>query len=225
MTTILLATAAGGAAGALAGVPTRWLLTRLRRGAAVGPAWCELALGLLWGAGGAALGAGVLPVRAVPLLGVLSWLAVAGSVTDLLRRRLPDVLTLPALPMVLVALAPAGGAAVLRGAGGALLLAGVYATVHVVMPRGLGAGDVKLALPVGAALAGAGWPVLVLGTVVAAVLGAGLAGVAVATGRAGRGTGLPHGPVLLAAALLVVSVTVAGPGPPAPGPPALAVVG
>lgn len=199
-----------GAAGVLAGAATRRLLARLRRGAPVPAPWCEVATAAGWAAAGAAVAAGALPAGALPLLLVLCWLGVAGSAVDLACRRLPDALTLPALPAVLAALGVAGADPVLRGLGGAVLLAGAYAVVHLAAPRSLGAGDVKLALPVGAALAGPGWPVLVLGVLVAAVLGVVVAGGAVVTGAAGWRTRLPHGPVLLAAALVAVVLGAAG---------------
>ncbi|SFN59892.1 leader peptidase (prepilin peptidase) / N-methyltransferase [Pseudonocardia ammonioxydans] len=200
LVTVLLAGAAGGLAGAL----TRRWLARLRRGVAVDPPWCEAGLAVLWAV------LGVLAARWVPLLAVLCWLGVAGAATDLLRRRLPDALTLPALPVVLAALVPAGPAAVLRGVAGAVLLAGVYAAVHLVSPVAMGAGDVKLAAPVGAAVTGGAWAGLPVAAVLAAVLSAVVAAGALLAGRARWGSGLPHGPVLLGSALVVVTAGATG---------------
>lgn len=209
--TILLTAVGTIVAGLTAGWVARRLPARLWRGAAPFPPWCEVGLAAGWGAIGTAVAAGVVPIRAAPLLAVLSWLAVVGSAVDLRYRRLPDALTLPALPAVLLALLAAGPSAVPRGAGGAALLAGGYAVVHLAAPRALGAGDVKLALPVGAALAGAGWPVLPFGVALSAVLGVVVAGAAVTAGRAEWRTRLPHGPVLLAAALVAVTLGVTDP--------------
>lgn len=203
----LLVTLGAGAAGALAGIPTRWWLVGSARGAPVRPPWCEAGLGVLWAVAGWLVVTGRLDPRWAPLLAGLCWLAVAGSATDLLRHRLPDALTLPALPAALLALVPAGGPAVARGLGGALLLAGAYALVHLVSPAAMGAGDVKLAGPVGAAVAGPGWAALPVAAALAAVLSAVVAGAVLVTGRAGRGSRVPHGPALLGAAL---AVTLAG---------------
>ena len=204
--TVLLAGAAGGLAGAL----TRRWLARLRRGVAVDPPWCEAGLAVLWAVLGVLVAAGALAARWVPLLAVLCWLGVAGAATDLLRRRLPDALTLPALPVVLAALVPAGPPAVLRGLAGAVLLAGAYAAVHLVSPVAMGAGDVKLAAPVGAAVTGGTWAGLPIAAVLAAALSAVVAAGALLAGRARWGSGLPHGPVLLGAALVVVTAGATG---------------
>ncbi|MFP5021430.1 prepilin peptidase [Pseudonocardia phyllosphaerae] len=213
----LCAVLLAGGLGVLAGIRTRRWLAGLPRGAVVPPPWCEAALGLLWACTAGLVATGVLDAAAAVPVAVLCWLAVAGSATDLVHRRLPNALTLPALPVVLLALAPAGWDAVARGAAGAALLAGAYAVVHLVSPVSLGAGDVKLALPVGAALGGAGWPVLLAGAVAAAVLAGAVAAGAVLAGRAALGSRLPFGPVLLAAALASVTAAgVLGTGGPAP---------
>jgi leader peptidase (prepilin peptidase)/N-methyltransferase len=200
----LLAAGAGALAGALTGALTRWWLARLRRGAPVGPPWCEAGTAALWAVLAALAAAGAVEARWVPLLAALGWLAVAGSATDLLGRRLPNALTLPAVPLVAGALLPAGAGAVLRGVAGAVLLAGAYAAVHLVSPVAMGAGDVKLALSVGAAVTGSAWSALPLAAVLAAVLSTVVAGGAAVAGRARWGSRLPHGPVLLASALVVV---------------------
>ncbi|MBP2368698.1 prepilin peptidase [Pseudonocardia parietis] len=209
----LLPLAAGllaGAAGAWAGALTRRWLARLRRGAPVEPPWCEIGVGVLWSALGVLVAGGLLDVRWAPLLAVLSWLGVAGAATDLLRHRLPNALTLPALPVVLLALVPAGPAAVLRGLAGAVLLAGAYALVHLASPGAMGAGDVKLAGPVGAAVTGTAWVALPVSAVLAMLLSAAVAAFALVAGRARWGSALPHGPVLLGSALVVVVAGVAG---------------
>ncbi|TDH50496.1 prepilin peptidase [Mycobacterium eburneum] len=75
------------------------------------------------------------------------WLAVLCGY-DIGCRRLPNWLTLPGAVAIL-----AGAALVGRGgpaAAGAVALAGVYLLVHLVAPTALGAGDVKLALGLGA---------------------------------------------------------------------------
>jgi leader peptidase (prepilin peptidase) / N-methyltransferase len=217
------------AVGVLAGAGARMLLRRLRRGARIPPPRCELGVAAAWAATGAAWAAGGLPAAWLPVVLGLGWLGVAAGAVDLCHRRLPNALTVPALPAALLLLLPVGPAAVVRGAGGAVLAVAVHVAVHLVDRRAVGAGDVKLAAPLGAVLAAVAWPALLLGAVVAALLtsaaaGAGTGAVAdrapegagargpwrPAAARAGpvRGRGLrgrtvPHGPSMLAATWLV----------------------
>ena len=199
-------------AGLLAGVVARRLLARLRRGAQVPPPWCELGVGTAWGATGAAAGAGAVPAAWVPAVLGLGWLAVAAAAVDVLHRRLPDALTLPALPAALVLLLPLGYPAVLRGAVGAAVAVAAYAALHVAAPRAMGGGDVKLAGPLGAVLAAAGWPALVLAALAAALLTGGTALVAaLLRGLDERRAAVPHGPSMLGAGWLVTLMAAAAP--------------
>jgi leader peptidase (prepilin peptidase) / N-methyltransferase len=197
------------APGLLAGAGARLLLRRLRRGARVPPPWCELAVALAWGAVGAAAGVGVVPVLWLPVLLGLGWLAVAAGAVDLRHHRLPDALTLPALPLALLLLAPLGPEVVLRAGVGAVLAFAAYAAVHLAAPAALGAGDVKLAAPLGAVLAGVSWEALVVGGVLAAIV-SGAAAVVLLVVRGRRGV-LPHGPSMLLAGLLVAAAGARGP--------------
>jgi leader peptidase (prepilin peptidase) / N-methyltransferase len=197
------------AAGLLAGAGARLLLRRLRRGTRVPPPWCELGVALAWGAVGAAAGAGVVPVLWLPVLLGLGWLAVAAGAVDLRHHRLPDALTLPALPLALLLLVPLGAEVVLRAGWGAVMALAAYAAVHLAAPAAMGAGDVKLAAPLGAVLAGVSWEVLVAGGLLAAIFSGAVAGVALLT--RGRGCAVPHGPSMLLAGLLVVAVGARGP--------------
>jgi leader peptidase (prepilin peptidase)/N-methyltransferase len=206
------------AAGVVAGGAARLLLRRLRRGARVPPPWCEVGVAVAWGATGAAAGAGALPPRWMPVLLALGWVGVAVGAVDVCHRRLPDALTLPALPLVLLLLVPLGPAAVLRGAAGAAVAFAAHALVHLAAPRALGAGDVKLAAPLGAVLAAASWSALAQAGVLAALL-SGASAVAVLVVPWSRGDGLrsrwraalPHGPPMALAAWLVTLVSSLGP--------------
>ncbi|GAA4685437.1 hypothetical protein GCM10023215_20750 [Pseudonocardia yuanmonensis] len=166
--------------GMLGGAAGRVLLRRLRRGTRVPPPWPDVAVGVPWAGVGGAAGAGVLPWSWAPLLLGAAWLAVVASIVDLRHHRLPDALTLPALPAALLLAVPLGVASVGRAAAGAAVLAGSYLLVHAVSPRSLGLGDVKLAAPVGALLAAASWPALLLGCALTAVVSAVMAGFVVA---------------------------------------------
>ncbi|GAA1304804.1 prepilin peptidase [Pseudonocardia xinjiangensis] len=194
-----------GVAGCAAGTVARVLLGRLRRGARIRPPWCELTVGTLWGGTAAGWAAGVLPAAWLPVLLGLGWFGVAAGAVDVVHRRLPDALTLPALPAALLLLLPVGGPAVLHAAAGAAVAAGAHAAVHLLARGAMGAGDVKLAAPLGAVLAATGWPALALAAVLAAVLTAALGVGALAAGTPRRGGAVPHGPSMLASTWLVAS--------------------
>ncbi|MGQ0572676.1 MAG: prepilin peptidase [Pseudonocardia sp.] len=195
------------ALGVLAGAGARIVVGRLRRGVRVGPPWCELAVGLTWAVAGGAWAAGALAGEWLPVLLGLGWVGVALAAVDVVRRRLPDALTLPALPLVLVLLVPLGAGAVLRGAAGAAIAVGAHAAVRWWSPRALGGGDVKLAGSLGAVLAAGSWMALALAAVLAAVLTAGVALACLLGGRVARGDAVAHGPSMLLATWLVTLAT------------------
>jgi leader peptidase (prepilin peptidase)/N-methyltransferase len=219
--------------GMLAGGAGRVLLAGMRRGTAIPPPWCELAVGVLWAALGGAAAAGLVPLTWVPLLAGAAWLAVVLGAVDLREHRLPDALTLPAFPAVVALVAPLGWGAVGRALAGGILLVAVHLVVHTVSPAALGLGDVKLAGPVGVCLAAGSWSALLLGCALMAVL-SGLLGAAVgaralvggrpaapvgvvaregplARGRPQRAVPeLPHGPSMLAAAWLTALAAAVG---------------
>ena len=129
---------------------------------------------------------------------VAAWL-VALSVIDARRHRLPNALTLPGAVVIVAAAAGVGhGGAAL--AGGAALF-GVYLAVHLASPAAMGAGDVKLALGLGALTGAFGvgaWLVAALGAQLLTVAGAVLI----------RRRVLPHGPAMCAAAALGVMLAI-----------------
>lgn len=177
-----------GLGGLLMGAASRWLLTRLRRGVVVNPPWPELAGGLL-----AALAAFRHPPPTwlpVPLL--LGVIAVPLAAADLACRRLPDALTLPAYPLLSVALLEFEPSLVGRVILGALAFGGAHALVRALAPGSLGGGDVKLAGALGLVLGALGWPDLIIAPVLAAATTLLLA-------LARRAKSAPHGPGLLAA--------------------------
>lgn len=180
-----------GCAGLVAGWLARRVLARLPRGARVRRGWCELGVAMLWAVSGWA-------AAWTPVLLVLGWLTVALTATDLLHHRLPDALTLPAAPVAVLLLVPAGGQVALRATLGAGLLVAAHTAVHLAAPAALGAGDVKLAGTVGAVLGGVSWSALLLGPALAALLTAAVAVAGLLVGRLGRSDPLPHGPAMLA---------------------------
>ncbi|MFJ8085035.1 prepilin peptidase [Streptomyces sp. NPDC096205] len=145
-----------------------------------------------------------------PELGVWLLLAPVGvllAAVDFRVKRLPDPLT---LPLAAAALALLGGAAAApEHAGewtsalfGSLALAAGYFVLFLINPGGMGFGDVKLALGVGAALGWYGWGTLMLGTFAGFLLGALYGGALVVARRANRKTAIPFGPFLIAGAFL-----------------------
>ncbi|MGH3751448.1 MAG: prepilin peptidase [Pseudonocardiaceae bacterium] len=195
----VLAAVTGAAAGAGGAV----LLRRIPRGVRVPVPVCAVLVAVLWAVAGER--ADGLPVWWWPVPLVLAWAGVLLGAADVVARRLPDALTLPAYPVVavllVIAAAGVGGTDLLvRAVGGALLWAGGYAAVRLIAPSALGGGDVKLAGSLGALAAAASWPGLLLAVLAATVLTAVVAGPARMLGY----RDVPHGPAMLAAAWLVV---------------------
>ena len=140
------------------GAGVRAGLSRVRRPVLVPPGWCELGTAVACAVVATAAVVGAVSPARVPGLMVVSVLAVAGSATDALTGRLPDVLTLPALGLGLASLAPFGSLP--TGLVGVLALGGLHAAVALAAPATLGGGDVKLAAALGgplAATAGGRW--------------------------------------------------------------------
>ncbi|MFJ4832906.1 prepilin peptidase [Streptomyces sp. NPDC088747] len=152
---------------------------------------------------GLALATGTRPELVVWLL--LAPVGVLLAVVDFTVQRLPDALTLPLAAAALALLGPA--AAVPEHAGdwptallGALALGGAYFLLFLINPNGMGFGDVKLALGLGAVLGWYGWSVVFLGTFAGFLLGALYGAWLVVVRRAGRKSSIPFGPFLIAGA-------------------------
>lgn len=147
---------------------------------------------------------GVLP--AVAGTAVLLW-ATQLSLIDVRQRRLPNALTLAGAAVILAAAAVCGrGPAALLGAAA---LGGLYLAVHLIDPAGLGGGDVKLAVALGALTGALGAPVWLLAALGAPLLTA-VAGTAAALRHRGeaRRIAIPHGPSMCAASLLAAALVV-----------------
>lgn len=134
-------------------------------------------------------------------LALLVWLT-ALSVCDIREQRLPNVLTVPGALAVLAVATAAG-----RGwpaAAGAAALTAVYLLMHLAAPSALGAGDVKLAVGLGAVTGWFGADVWLLAALAAPLLTA-LCGVVAAC--RGRRT-VPHGPSMCVASAVAVGLAV-----------------
>lgn len=193
-------------------------LDRARRlGTPVSSGWTiELATTFLLGAVAARFGLGP---DAAPYVVVVATL-VTVTVTDLRDRRVPNRVIYPSMVASAGIMAPS---ALLLGeperlwwaASGAAIFSGVLLVIHLAYPHGLGRGDVKLAVVLGAALGWLRppWPDALLlvawALSVASALGLCLAaiGVPAATGRDGGRrfqVGVPFAPALSAATIVVV---------------------
>ncbi|CAM2935362.1 prepilin peptidase [Saccharomonospora xinjiangensis] len=205
---ICLGTAAGWAASRLLAATTR-----RARPAPVPVVPCAVATGVLWGVLWALKSGGTFPEWWLPVPLAATVVAVPLAVADVLHRRLPDVLTVPAYALAALAVC----AAALGGPGPPLVVAavigcaaalGFHLLVCALAPGAFGAGDVKLSGSLGALAAAAGWPTLVVSFGLASLLTSLLAVVAVCAGVARWRDGVPHGPGLLVA----TSVSVSFPG-------------
>ncbi|MFE7269323.1 prepilin peptidase [Streptomyces sp. NPDC057623] len=145
-----------------------------------------------------------------PELAVWLLLAPVGvllTVVDFRVRRLPDPLTLtlavaaPAL-LGLVALVPEHAGDWSTALWATLALGAGYYVLWLVNPGGMGFGDVKLALGVGAVLGWYGWSTVMLGTFAGFLFGTLYGWGLVILRRAGRKTAIPFGPFLLAGAFV-----------------------
>ncbi|MFF5988715.1 prepilin peptidase [Prauserella flavalba] len=204
---------------AVAGLVIGWaasrVLSRARRPAAVPVRWCAGGTASAWAVAAWRWSADGMPGWWLPVPLAVTALAVPLALADLRHRRLPDVLTVPAYPLVGTAVSVAavtgpGGALAFRAASAAVLFAGAHALVHAVAPAALGAGDVKLSGSLGGVLGATGWPALVVAACTAAVVTLVLAAAAALLRvRRWRG-GVPHGPGLLAVTCLIALFPGAG---------------
>lgn len=148
------------------------------------------------------------PSWVLPALLYLAAVAVALALIDLDVQRLPDAIVLPSylVGAALLALAswnPGGESdwsALLRALIGAAALFAFYFAAALVYPAGMGLGDVKLAGVLGMYLAWFGWGAFAVGAFAAFLLGGLFAIGLMVARRAGRKSGIPFGPWMLAGA-------------------------
>lgn len=133
--------------------------------------------------------------------------AVLLATVDIRVHRLPDQLTLPLAaitPLLLLGaeLLPYDAGSWLHALLGGLVLGGGYFVLFLIHPNGMGFGDVKLALSLGAVLGWYGWGVLFAGTFAGFLLGS-LYGLGLVVARRGnRKSAIPFGPFMIGGALL-----------------------
>lgn len=136
-------------------------------------------------------------VQLVSGLVIVCW-CVALSIIDVTVRRLPNCFTVPGYFVVLVGAVSMGTG--WAAAVGSVMLAGLHLLMHVISSASLGAGDVKLALPLGAITGLGGAQVWLYSALLAPLITLVLA---VVMARRSR---IPHGPSMCGAALLALLI-------------------
>lgn len=148
---------------------------------------------------------------ALPAFLYLAAIGLALALIDLDTHRLPDAIVLPSYPvaaalLVLASWGEGDWAALVRAAIGGAALWVLYFALAVAKPGGMGFGDVKLAGVLGLYLGWVGWGALVVGAFAAFLLGGIFSIGLLLSGRAGRGSGIPFGPWMIAGAAIGVLV-------------------
>jgi len=126
------------------------------------------------------------------------------AVIDVARHQLPRALVLPLYPILLALLSLAATtdgrfSDLARATGGMIVLTGAYLAIALLSRGGIGAGDVRLAGPVGLVLAWQSWVAVFFGTVLTFTFG-GVMALAVGAGRDSREAEIPFGPAMLGGA-------------------------
>jgi len=197
----------GALIGAFAGWGIRLLLATLRRGVVVRRPVLELASATITGLGVSTTWPG-------PLVALVVWaglLAVALSAVDLVHHRLPDALTLPAIPISAaiiagVELAAPGTGSPVTAVLVAVVGTGLFWALAALAPRAMGLGDVKL-LPSLALMTGyVSIAAALLALMIAFVLGALVALGGLTMRRLSMTSAIPLGPFLLAGCWLVLAI-------------------
>ncbi len=165
----------------------------------------ELVTGVLF----AAVGARFAHSWALPAYLVLAGALIALSAIDLEHYLLPNRILYPADGAVVVLLAAASAAEHDWGAFARAAIAGgiafaIFLTIHLVSPRGMGFGDVRLSFLLGFSLGWLGWGEVAGGLFSGFLYGA-VVGVALIAFRVkGRKQQIPFGPYLAAGAMTFV---------------------
>lgn len=141
----------------------------------------------------------------------LALIGVRLALIDLVELRLPTALIAPLYPATFGLLSVAAAVDgtyldLLRGTLGMIVLPVVYLALAILSQGGIGAGDIRLAGPVGLALAWQSWAAVLAGTVIA-FLYANVAVLAILVNRRGaRHTPVPFGPAMLAGVFTIVLI-------------------
>jgi len=166
-------------------------------------------LELLTGALFAAVAARVASPWEIPAYCLLAATLVALSAIDLMYMRIPSKIVYPSglAGAVLLVVASAGThewSALLRALVGGAAALGVILTIHLIVPRGMGFGDVRLAGLCGGFLGWLGYWVDVTGIWLSFIVGGAVAVVLLLGGRASKGSHVPFGPFLAVGTMTAV---------------------
>ena len=141
------------------------------------------------------------------LTGALVALAVIDFETYLLPNRIVYPLTLVSLALFGLGAALDGDLdSYLRGLLAAVIAFMIFFVLHLVSPRSMGFGDVKLSFTLGLSLGVLGWGELVLGLFLGFFYGAVIGIVLIATKIRGKGQAVPFGPFLAAGAITAILI-------------------
>jgi leader peptidase (prepilin peptidase)/N-methyltransferase len=146
----------------------------------------------------------------------LAVIGVALTQIDVAAQRLPDRLTLPAYPALIILLTAAAAvdddwAALLRAVLGGIAIGAGYALLALASGGQVGGGDVKVAGLIGLMLGWLSWPTLLAGACAGFVLAAATSVVLLIARRMSRHSRISFGPFLLGGALLAALATAASP--------------
>lgn len=136
--------------------------------------------------------------RLLPAYLTFTAIGIALALIDLDVQRLPDVIVLPAYPvLVALLLIDWDPAAFTDALIGAAALGAFFFVIWFLAPGGMGFGDVKLAGVVGAMTAYLTWGTFLIGAFLGFLLGAVVGVLLMAGGKAGRKSAVPFGPFML----------------------------
>jgi leader peptidase (prepilin peptidase) / N-methyltransferase len=181
-----------------------WLLLRGRCrscGARISPVYLllELGVGILFVAVALSFDDPWVAVMTAPFLALLAAL----SVIDIRHRIIPNRIVYPAFPAfagyLVVAVIGGGSVDLARAAIGCLAYGGALLLVALIVPRGMGMGDVKLAGLIGLVLGSLGLGYVAVAAAAGIVLG-GVGAIAALASGADRKNAIPFGPYLAAGA-------------------------
>jgi leader peptidase (prepilin peptidase)/N-methyltransferase len=189
-----------------------WLALRGRCrhcGTSISPRYpiVELSCALLWVLMGLRFGA----VWELPAYLFLTAALLALSIIDFETFLLPNRIVYPlSIAMVVLFAVPAvvdgHDGSYVRALLGGLAAFGFFLTVHLIAPRGMGFGDVKLSFSLGVALGWLSWGTVALGLFLGFLLGAVIGVAVIALGIRSRKDHVPFGPFLAAGAVLAILV-------------------
>jgi len=168
-------------------------------------------LALLTGGLFAGMGARFDDSWALPAYLALTAALVALSVIDLQHYLLPNRIVYPMTLALLVLFTLAAAldddwGALGRGVSAGLIAFAAYFVLHLVSPRSMGFGDVKLSFGLGLALGWLGWGELLLGLFLGFFYGAVIGIVLMVVRRRNRKQAIPFGPFMAAGALTSILV-------------------